>query len=75
MPILNIPLAIPLKFRTNDTSKDSKMVNCFKESLPDNRTLVIKRPGKASYPITPALPADGNGLWSFNNNLYAGAGT
>ena len=75
MPILNIPLAIPLKFRTNDTSKDSKMVNCFKESLPDNRTLVIKRPGKASYPITPALPADGNGLWSFNNNLYAGAST
>lgn len=75
MPILNIPLATPLKFRTNDTSKDSKMVNCFKESLPDNRTLVIKRPGKASYTVTPALPADGNGLWSFNNNLYAGAGT
>lgn len=75
MPILNVPLATPLKFRTNDTSKDSKMVNCFRELLPDNRTLVIKRPGKASYPITPALPVDGNGLWAFNNNLYAGAGT
>jgi hypothetical protein len=75
MPILNVPLATSLKFRTNNTSKDSKMVNCFKETLPDGRTLVIKRPGKASYPITPALPADGNGLWSFNNNLYAGAST
>jgi hypothetical protein len=74
MPILNVPLTIPLKFRTNDTSKDSKMVNCFKESLSDNRTLVIKRPGKASYPITPALPDPGQGLWSFNNNLYAVAG-
>ena len=75
MPILNVPLAIPLKFRTNNTSKDSKMVNCFKETVATDKVLVIKRPGKASYPITPALPVDGNGLWSFNNNLYAGAGT
>lgn len=74
MPVINASLAIALKSRTNDLSKDSKMVNCFKETYPD-RSLVIKRPGKASYPITPALPVDGNGLWSFNSNLYAGAGT
>jgi hypothetical protein len=74
MPILNVPLAVPLKFRTNDATKDSKMVNCFKETLPENRTLVIKRPGKAAYTITPALPDPGQGLWSYNNNLYAVAG-
>lgn len=74
MPIINVPLAVPIKFRTNSTSKDSKMVNCFKESLPNNKTLVIKRPGKASYPITPALPDPGQGLWTYNNNLYAVAG-
>ena len=51
------------------------MVNCFKESLPNNKTLVIKRPGKAAYPVTPALPTEGNGLWTYNNNLYAAAGT
>ena len=75
MPIINVPLATQLKFRTNNTSKDSKMVNCFKESLPNNKTLVIKRPGKAAYPVTPALPTEGNGLWTYNNNLYAAAGT
>ena len=74
MPILNIPLATQLKFRTNNTSKDSKMVNCYKETQPDNRALVVKRPGKASYPITPALPSTGEGLWTYNNNLYAAAG-
>jgi hypothetical protein len=51
------------------------MVNCFKETYPDGKVLVIKRPGKANYTITPALPVDGNGLWTFNNNLYAGTGT
>ena len=75
MPIVNVPLANSLKNRTNSLAKDSKMVNCFKETYPDGKTLVIKRPGKANYTITPALPVDGNGLWTFNNNLYAGAGT
>jgi hypothetical protein len=75
MPIVNVPLANSLKSRTNSLAKDSKMVNCFKETYPDGRALVIKRPGKSAYTITPALPEDGNGLWSYNNNLYAGAGT
>ena len=75
MPILNVPLATQLQLRTNSTTKDSKMVNCFKETLPDGRVLAIKRPGKASYPITPALPASGQGLWAYNSNLYAGAGS
>jgi hypothetical protein len=74
MAIVNVPLTTPLKFRTNSTTKDAKMVNCFKETMANQKTLVIKRPGKASYPITPALPANGNGLWVYNNNLYAGAG-
>ena len=75
MPILNVPLATQLKCRTNSTSKDSKMVNCYKETQLDNRVLVVKRPGKASYTVTPALPTEGNGLWTYNNNLYAAAGT
>ena len=75
MPIVNVPLTTPIKQRTNNFSKDAKMVNCFKESMADGRTLAIKRPGKAPYPITPALPIDGNGLWAFNNNLYAAANT
>ena len=75
MPIVNIPIATSLKNRTNSLTKDSKMVNCFKETYPDGKVLVIKRPGKANYTITPALPVDGNGLWTFNNNLYAGTGT
>lgn len=73
MPIVNVPLAASLRNRTNSLAKDSKMVNCFKETYPD-KTLVIKRPGKASYPITPALPDPGQGLWTYNNNLYAVAG-
>jgi hypothetical protein len=69
--LINVPLTTELKFRTNSTSKDSKMVNCFKESYPGGRTLAIKRPGKASYPITSPLDAPGQGLWTYNNNLYA----
>jgi len=42
MPIVNIPLANSLKNRTNSLTKDSKMVNCFKETYPDGKTLVIK---------------------------------
>lgn len=74
MPIVNVPLANSLKCRTNSLAKDSKMVNCFKETYPDGRALVIKRPGKAAYTITPALPDPGQGLWSYNDNLYAVAG-
>jgi hypothetical protein len=75
MPILNVPLATQLKLRTNNTSKDSKMVNCYKETLPDNRVLVVKRPGKKLYEMSPALPNSGQGLWTYNNNLYAVAGS
>lgn len=82
MPIVNVPLANPLRSRTNSLAKDSKMVNCFKETYPDGKTLVIKRPGKAAYTITPALPDPGQGLWSsvtwsgsaYVPQLYAVAG-
>ena len=75
MPIINIPLTTSIKQRTNNVNKDAKMVNCYKETMADGKTMAVKRPGKATYTITPALPIDGNGLWSFNNNLYAAAGT
>lgn len=73
MPLNSVALVHPLRFRTNDVTKDSRMVNCYKETYAD-RTLVIKRPGKKLYPISPPLPENGNGLWVFNGNLYAGAG-
>lgn len=75
MPIVNVPIPTSLKNRTNSLTKDSKMVNCFKETYPDGKVLAIKRPGKASYTITPALPNSGQGLWTYNNNLYAAAGS
>ena len=74
MPIVNVPIPTSLKNRTNSLTKDSKMVNCFKETYPDGKVLAIKRPGKANYTITPALPDPGQGLWTYNNNLYAVAG-
>ena len=74
MPKFNVPLVTNLNFRTNDVTKDAKMVNCYKETV-SQRVYTVKRPGKKAYPITPTLPADGNGLWSYNSNLYAGAST
>jgi hypothetical protein len=65
-----LPLFAPMQCRTNSTVKDSRMVNCYKETLKDG-IYAVKRPGKASYTITPALPYPGQGLWNYNNNLYA----
>ena len=73
MPKANKPLTTDLGFRTNDTSKDSKMVNCYKETV-GQKVYAVKRPGKATYTVTPALSAPGQGLWSYNNNLYAVSG-
>ena len=55
MPIVNIPLTTSIKQRTNNVDKDAKMVNCYKETFPDGRTMAVKRPGKATYTVTPAL--------------------
>ncbi len=70
MPKGQLPLVTAMQCRTNSTVKDSRMVNCYKESLKEG-TYTVKRPGKASYTITPALPDPGQGLWNYNNNLYA----
>ena len=70
MPKADIPLVVPLNFRTNDISKDAKMVNCYKESVA-GKAYAVKRPGKQLYTITPALPAVGQGLHVYNNNMYA----
>jgi len=70
MPKANLPLTPPLNQRTNDITKDAKMVNCFKETI-DGKPWLVKRPGKNVYTVTPALPALGQGLWVYNNNLYA----
>jgi hypothetical protein len=73
MPKAQLPLVTPLNFRTNSTAKDSKMVNCYKENS-GGKVFAVKRPGKAAYTITPALPSPGQGLQVYNNNLYAVAG-
>lgn len=56
--------------RTNSLSKDGYMANCYKETVGDVE-YIVKRPAKQSYTITPALTAVGQGLWEYNNNLYA----
>ena len=70
MPKVDIPLTTHLNFRANDVTKDAKMVNCYKETVA-GKTYAVKRPGKQNYTVTPALPAVGQGLHVFNNNLYA----
>jgi hypothetical protein len=70
MPNVPVNITPPLTFRTNDSTKDSKMVNCYKETVA-GKTLAVKRPGKANYTLSSPLPAPGQGLHNFNNNLYA----
>lgn len=70
MPKIDLPLVTPMTFRSTDKTKDAKMINCYQETIA-GRKFAVKRPGKASYPITPALTPTGQGLWSYNNNLYA----
>ena len=70
MPKIDIPLTTHLNFRANDVTKDAKMVNCYKETVA-GKTYAVKRPGKQNYTVTPALPAVGQGLHVFNNNMYA----
>ena len=70
MPKVDIPLVTPLNFRTNDTTKDAKMVNCYKETVA-GKTYLVKRPGKQNYTLSSALPYPGQGLHVYNNDLYA----
>jgi hypothetical protein len=70
VPNVPIHLTPALTFRTNDSSKDSKMVNCYKETVA-GKTFAVKRPGKASYTLSTPLPYPGQGLHVYNNNLYA----
>lgn len=70
MPKADLPLVYPLAFRTNDTSKDSKMVNCYKETV-SGKPELVKRPGKTQFTITPALTSNGQGLWEYNGSLFA----
>ena len=65
-----VPLVLPVACRTNSLTKDSKMVNCYKETVA-GKALLVKRPGKSNFPLSPSLVADGQGLWSYNGGLYA----
>ena len=70
MPKAKIPLVTSLGFRSSDITKDSKMANCYKETI-NGQAHLVKRPGKSSFIVTPNLQAKGQGLWVYNNNLYA----
>ncbi len=70
MPKIDLPLVTPMTFRSTDKTKDAKMVNCYQETVA-GRKFAVKRPGKTQYTITPALTPVGQGLWAYNNNLYA----
>ena len=70
MPKIDIPLNTPLTFRTNDVTKDAKMVNCYKETVA-GKVYCVKRPGKQNFTLSTPLPAPGQGLHVYNNDLYA----
>jgi hypothetical protein len=70
MSKVTIPFITNVEFRTNDQTKDSKMVNCYIEKAGE-RTYAVKRPGSTVVEVTPALSGGSQGLWSYNNNLYS----
>ena len=70
MPIVDVPLVTPLTFRSTDKTKDAKMINCYQETVA-GRKFAVKRPGKTQFNISPTLTPTGQGLWTYNNNLYA----
>lgn len=89
MTTVRIPLAHQLSSRTNSTTKDARIVNAYVETE-ESKKYVIKRPGLASFTITPALGAStAQGMYAFrgtgklypivNNTFYevttAGAST
>lgn len=80
MTTIRIPFAHPLESRTASTSKDARLVNAYIETE-GNKKYVIKRPGLASFTITPALAnSSAQGMYSFrgtgklypivNNTVY-----
>jgi len=73
MPKLSMLVAPPIDSRTNDVTKDSKMVNCYLEQT-GQTVHAVKRPGKKAYTLSTPLTAPGQGLWNYNGNLYAAAG-
>ncbi len=67
-----IPLAISVESRTNSTAKDSRIVNAFIETK-EGRKYIVKRPGVASFTVTPALAAGtAQGMYYFHGtgNVY-----
>lgn len=67
---MQLPITPGLNNRTNSYTKDSRMVNCYKETRNGKSTLV-KRPAKSNFTLSTPLTPNGQGLWSYNNNLYA----
>lgn len=72
MTTARIPLAHSLSSRSASTAKDARIVNAFVETEGEKK-YVVKRPGLASFTITPALGASTpQGMYTFKgtNKLY-----
>lgn len=76
-----IPLDFHIDSRTNDLTKDAKLVNCFVDTTPEGKD-IVKRPGTVLYtPGGTAIPSGtGQGIYSFQQNVISavisgGAGT
>lgn len=71
MPIERIPLTQPINTRNGFLNTDSKCVNGYFESSEGMR-MFVKRPGLIAAPDIPSLPAGkGQGIYTFQNNVYA----
>lgn len=77
---MRVPLATPLGFRSNDFTKDSRIVNGYIETEGEKK-YVTKRPGLVSLSLTPSLPTNlplglyfyygsGNFFTVISGNLY-----
>lgn len=68
------PLVSNLENRSEDSSKDARMVNCYAELDPkDGQYFIIKRPGYSSTSI--GTSGAGNGTFNWKQNIYSIFGT
>ena len=67
MPTLRIPFAEPLTNRDSTTTKDSKLTNCFSQTV-GGQNVVVKRPGLLA--AIQGNVGQGQGAYCYNNFTY-----
>jgi hypothetical protein len=73
MKPVRVPLVADQQNRSNNHSKDSRLVNGYVEKVGDKQ-YVIKRPGLTQW-FTPTTTSSGNGMYAIGDVIYAGVGS